>query len=380
MTTPTTEPPAAPAPTFEPVFSPKAVPISVRPTTTIVPMSGADASSAPTPKPTEDAEVIPALCLKLGNGEITEIIPTETAPFVSECIFSDFLSSHIFQIKASFARSLPSIEYRSLVLSSEPLTDNDTIDGKTGTLKQCRDICDALKHCQCIEGTQNRDGNALYFITEPMRIKSAILSLLTDHNEMDSVQFSMFDARIAGKSQAQSLHLAPHRIITALLNNGALTANARNARKRKIVMKLPNIEADEAQLELTAIPLILDDPSKRKEFTKSCTVKDSNKCAVIVHTAFDYKVEVFNKGLVVDGIQMFHQNVDEDNVGKLHHGMELREIFAAEHDVDTVQSSLYLSIVTFGVIVVILIGFFIKPILQCFRKKRRRTLIAGDGI
>ena len=237
--------------------------------------------------------------------------------------------------------------------------DKDAIDQETGKLKRCRDICDALSDCQCIHGTEDRrrdrDGNALDFITNPSWIDSAILSVLTDQNELRSLRITMFDARITRKSHVQSLYLVSHRMISNLLSNAV-----HKVHERKIVMKIPKTEADDARLEMKAIPLILDDSSKKQKFTKSCTLKPrATKCAVIVDTAYDYNVEVSNHGLMADNIELYFKDIRNDTM--------LREVLSGGDSNGSTSSShfgryRYGIVSMFVFIMVLILGFIIKNI------------------
>ena len=313
----------------------------------------------PTASPTASPE---SVCLKPEMAEIAELVPTAISAFISECIESES-TTNIIQIRASFAESLPFSEYHSLVITLKPLRNGDVIDAETGKLRECTDICSGQnqEECRCIEGTvDTRTGSKnLYFIVDPDSIGFLSVTLLADDNEIDSVQFSLFERAF---TEPIVFELAPKQFMNNLMNN-ALIGNV----GQKIVIKVPKTEDDvqmDDMIKLEAIALMFDDLTAKQPFTKTCRLKEGDACSVIVDTSYDYNVQIWNEGRSIENVRLFVEaeiGGDTEDALDVHHALDLNFERNAVYAVTMI-------------LVMLILAFLFKVFLKHSKQKRNESI------
>ena len=262
-----------------------------------------------------------------------------------------------------------------MVLSFEPLSHADVVDGATGLLRPCKDICSARAQCECIDGVANGKELEVDSVSSAVCNESVILTFLTDQRAVDAVQLSLLDGVVPRKTRSvpiEPMRLASRQTVELLLRNALeLDGIAQKASKQRIVLKVSSDEKHDALLMLEAVPL--NDATR----IRSCRIKSQRKCSVLVDAALDYSVKVWNRGLVAQDIKLFSH--DAKLKADAHSDVDLSALFAGQ---DTARES---SASQFGhyrhevgalfvLILVLIFGFAARAILQQRRKEMKRRI------
>lgn len=172
-----------------PPASPPPPPSPAHPTPTVDEMMQSDRNLPPSPPPTADMEFecashcaspspSPApgpepmqapptqpICLMLENeAEMTSAMEPmdEYELYSKKCISAfDMEQEQVLFVEADYKESLPSMQYRSMMVTNVSFTHYEIMDPTTALPRSCEMLCDGMAQCECIDGMPRM--NTMYY-------------------------------------------------------------------------------------------------------------------------------------------------------------------------------------------------------------------------
>ena len=142
------------------------------------------------------------------------------------------------------------------------------------------------------------------------------------------------------------------------------TVTSRKLTTQRVSIKVPEFEADDVNIRMTALPLLFGDGASTEKHTKTCALNgiDSVRiCSLTLNASLDYQVSIWNEGDLIEHVEL---SVGDRNENELAFGDMMSNLNKSELDdgVHAIFAMLCISMLTFAVI----------AIWRCAHRKRTR--------